>query len=251
MMRLLHGLVRVLPVLLMVIAWEAAVRLGVVAAVLLPAPSDIAAAWWRLAADGDLLPHAAASLWRAAAGLAISVAAGVVLGLAMALSRTAERLVQPLITFLYPLPKSALIPIVLVWFGFGHGAQIAVIVLGCLLPVVLGAYNGARGVEPALVWSARSLGARRAEIVRDVVVRAALPDILAGIRVALALGFVLLVSAEMVGARRGLGFLIAFLGEAGAYPAMFAVVVTVMALGFTADRMLLAATRRLLRWREA
>ncbi|MBI5112262.1 MAG: hypothetical protein HZA68_09840 [Rhodovulum sp.] len=158
MRRLLHWLFRSLPVLLMVIAWEAAVRLGLVGEALLPPPSEVAAAWWRLAAAGDLLPHAAASLWRATAGLAISVAAGVALGLAMALSRTAERLVQPLITFLYPLPKSALIPIVLVWFGFGHGAQIAVIVLGCLLPVVLGAYNGARGVEPALVWSARSLG---------------------------------------------------------------------------------------------
>jgi NitT/TauT family transport system permease protein len=102
-----------------------------------------------------------------------------------------------------------------------------------------------------LVWSARSLGASPNETVFRVVVRAALPEIFAGIRVALALSFVLLVSVEMVGARQGMGFLISSLGEMGDYSGMFAVILTLVAIGFVADRMYLSFQQYMLRWREA
>jgi NitT/TauT family transport system permease protein len=200
---------------------------------------------------GELLPHLGASLLRESVGLALSIVAGMLIGIAMAVSRRTERVLQPFITFLYPLPKSALIPIIIIWFGLGHGAQIAVIFLGCLLPIVLSSFNGARGVDTVMVWSARSLGASPRKAIRDVVIRAAMPEILAGIRVALALSFVLLVSAEMVGARQGMGYLISFLGEAGEYAGMFAAIFTVVAFGFAADRLYLLLMKRALRWREA
>ncbi len=242
--------IRYLPVLILLTLWEAAARLGWASTDLLPAPSDVMAHWWRLMRSGDLLPHVGASLFRESVGLALAIVVGMAIGLSMAVSKRVERVLQPFITLLYPLPKSALIPVIIIWFGLGHGAQIAVIFLGCLLPVVLSSFNGARGVDTIMVWSARSLGASPRQSIRDVVVRAALPEILAGIRVALALSFVLLVSAEMVGARQGMGYLISFLGEAGEYAGMFAAVFTVVAFGFVADRLYLMLVKRALRWRE-
>jgi NitT/TauT family transport system permease protein len=247
----MNVVVRYLPVVLLLGLWEAASRLGWISPDILPPVSAILAYWWQLFKTGDLAKHAFASLWREGAGLGLSIAVGTAIGIIMAVSTTVQRLVQPFITFLYPMPKSALIPIIIIWFGLGHSAQIAVIFLGCLLPVILGAFNGAKGVERALIWSARSLGASPRKTVWDVVVRGAMPEILAGIRVALALSFVLLVSAEMIGARQGLGYLIAFLGEQGEYAGMFAVIFTLVAFGFAADRLYLAFSQHMLRWREA
>jgi len=151
---------------------------------------------------------------------------------------------------LYPMPKSALIPVMMLWLGLGAASKIASIFLGCLLPVVLSAYNGARGVDRVLIWSALAAGASRRAVLWEVVLPAALPEILAGTRNALALSFILMVSAEFVIGQHGLGYLISFLGEGGAYDAMFAGVLTVAAVGFFADRVYLAVMRRALAWRE-
>ena len=242
---------RYFPLALLLGAWEAASRLGWVPQSMLPSLSGVLALWWRLLRDGDLVANAGASLLRAAAGLGLSILVGTALGVLMAWSRPLRRAVQPLVGILYPLPKSALIPILMIWLGIGHLSKVAVIFLGCLLPVVLSAFNGANGVERTLIWSAQSLGATRRDLLREIVAPAALPEILSGIRIALALSFVLLVSSEMLAAREGLGFLIAFLGEAGNYEGMFAAVFTVAGLGFAADRAYLAGVRRALRWREA
>jgi len=116
--------------------------------------------------------------------------------------------------------------------------------------VTIGAYNGARGAEQTLIWSARSLGASRLQTLFDVVVPSALPEMLNGVRTALALSFILLVASELIVARKGLGYLIGFLGDGGNYDGMFAVVLAVAMLGFFADRLYLAFNRWVLRWRE-
>jgi NitT/TauT family transport system permease protein len=136
------------------------------------------------------------------------------------------------------------------WLGFGDGSKILLIFLGCMLPVTLGAFNGARSSDQALVWSARSMGASRLGVLWDVVLPSALPEIMNGVRTALALSFVLLVSSELIVARSGLGHLIGYLGEGGVYDAMFAVVLTVAFLGFFADRLYQKLERRVLRWRD-
>ncbi len=242
---------RYLPLVLLLAAWEAASRLGWVPQSMLPSLSGVLGLWWLLLADGEILTHAGASLWRAGSGLALSIVVGTALGILMSWSPPLRRALQPLVGILYPLPKSALIPILMIWLGIGHLSKIAVIFLGCLLPVVLSSFNGANGVDRTLIWSAQSLGASRRSILREIVIPAAMPEILSGIRIALALSFVLLVSSEMLAAREGLGFLVSFLGEAGNYEGMFAAVFTVTALGFAADRGYLALVRRILRWREA
>jgi NitT/TauT family transport system permease protein len=148
------------------------------------------------------------------------------------------------------MPKSALIPVTVLWLGFGDGSKILLIFLGCMLPVTLGAYNGARGADRLLLWSARSMGASRLRTLWDVVLPSAVPELANGVRTALALSFILLVSSELIAARQGLGFLIGSLGADGSYDAMFAVVLTVASLGFIADRVYMAAVDRALRWRQ-
>ena len=149
-------------------------------------------------------------------------------------------LLGPLVELFYPMPNSALIPVTVLWLGFGNGSKILLIFLGCMLPVTIGAFNGARSSEQVLVWSARSMGASRLRMLWDVVVPSALPELLNGFRTALALSFILLVSSELIVAQQGLGYLIGFLGENGTYDAMFAVVLTLAFLGFAADRLYLA-----------
>jgi len=148
------------------------------------------------------------------------------------------------------MPKSALIPVTVLWLGFGDGSKILLIFLGCMLPVTLGAFNGARGSERVLVWSARSMGASRLRVLWDVVLPSAMPELLNGIRTAIALAFILLVSSELIEARGGLGYLIGFLGANGSYEGMFGVVLTVALLGFAADRAYQLLMQRVLQWRE-
>ena len=148
------------------------------------------------------------------------------------------------------MPKSALIPLTIMWIGLGDPSKITLIFIGCLLPVVLSAFNAARGVDHILLWSARSLGASEKRILWEVVLPAALPEILSGIRIALALAFILLVSGELIIANNGIGYLIDLLGEGGDYSGMFAGVATISVVGFLADRGYVMLTNRLLSWRE-
>ena len=239
-----------LPILFCALLWEAIVQAGLVSRDLLPSLSDVLGAAWKLGREGDLWGNGLSSLARGGAGLALAVVVGAVLGILMAWWRAVDAFVGPLVEALYPMPKSALIPVTVLWLGFGDASKILLIFLGCMLPVTLAAYNGARSCEQALVWSARSLGASRSRVLWDVVVPSALPELVNGVRSALALSFVLLVSSELIVARAGLGYLIGFLGEGGVYDAMFAVVLVVAFLGFFADRLYQRATRRLLAWRE-
>ncbi|ARP99406.1 ABC transporter permease [Pseudorhodoplanes sinuspersici] len=243
-------LIRYLPLLILAVAWEAASRLQLVSSLALPPLSDVIVAWWDLLKSGELLTNGAASLWRASAGLFLAIVIGATLGIFMAWWRPVNVVLSPLVEALYPMPKSALIPVTVIWLGFGDGSKILLILLGCMLPVTIGAYNGARGCDQALVWSARSMGASRMRMLWDVVVPSATPELLNGIRTALALSFILLVSSELIVAREGLGYLIGTLGANGTYDAMYAVVLTVAFIGFAADRIYQVIQDRMLRWQQ-
>ena len=241
---------RYTPILLMVVLWEAGTRLGIISKWALPTFDSVAAAWFNLLESGDLLVNGAASLWRAGAGLGMAIVVGGVLGILMAWIKPIRIIFNPIVQVFYPIPKSALIPIMMLWLGFGHMSKIMLIFLGCMLPVTLSAFNGARGVDHVLIWSARSLGASWREVLWEVITPGAMPEILAGIRTSIALSFVLLVSSELIVSREGLGYLIGWLGDGGVYNGMFAVVLTVAGLGFAADRLYLMLMRRMLVWRE-
>jgi len=244
------ALIRYAPIAIMAIAWELIARLGLISSTALPPLSKVVIAWVDLLRSGDLVAASAASLYRGASGLALAIAVGAMLGIAMAWWRPANALLGPLVEMFYPMPKSALIPVTVIWLGFGDGSKILLIFLGCMLPVTIGAFNGARSSERVLVWSARSMGASRLRMLWDVVVPSAMPELRNGVRTALALMFILLVSSELIVARQGLGYLIGYFGADGNYDTMFAVVLTVAFLGFAADRLYSLVMRRALAWRD-
>jgi ABC-type nitrate/sulfonate/bicarbonate transport system permease component len=246
---LARTLARYVPLVILALAWEAASRLSLVSSTALPPLSAVAWAWVDLALSGDLVVNGLASLYRTGAGLALAILVGGALGIFMASSRLLGAMLGPLVELFYPMPKSALIPVTVLWLGFGDGSKILLIFLGCMLPVTIGAYNGARGSDRHLVWSARSMGASWLRMIWDVSVPSALPELLNGVRTALALSFILLVSSELIVARQGLGYLIGYLGADGFYEGMFAVVLTVALAGFAADRAFLALVARVSRWR--
>src|ERR1700731_4589372 len=173
---MISALIRYLPLLILALAWEAVARLGLVSALALPPLSKVMAAWIDLVRDGELIGNGLSSLYRAGLGLALAVVIGAALGVSMAWWRSLNVLVSPLVELLYPMPKSALIPVTVLWLGFGDGSKILLIFLGCMLPVTLGAFNGARGADPMLVWAARSMGAGRVQVLRDVVLPSAMPE---------------------------------------------------------------------------
>ena len=243
-------IVRYLPLVIIAVVWEASSRLGLVSSMSLPPLSDVIKAGIDMIRDGELITNGLTSLYRAAAGLALAVVIGAVLGLAMAWWKPVNVLLAPIVEIFYPLPKSALIPVTVIWLGFGDGSKILLIFLGCMLPVTLGAFNGARSSEQHLLWSARSMGVSRLRLVWDVALPSALPELLNGIRTALALSFILLVSSELIVAQRGFGYLIGYLGANGSYDAMYAVVLTVAFLGFAADRAYQMLAHRVLIWRQ-
>lgn len=174
----------------------------------LPPPSRVLVDAWRVLASGDLFAHVLASLWRVLGGFLAAVIVGVPIGTGMALSPIFDDLVDPAVEFLRPIPPIAWIPLGILWFGIGNTQNMFIIFLGAFFPIVLNTITGVRSVDPTLIWGALTLGGRRAQIVREIVLPGALPLVLAGCRIGLGVGWMALVAAELVAARSGLGFMI-------------------------------------------
>jgi NitT/TauT family transport system permease protein len=240
--------VRYTPLLIVAVGWELLPRMGLISPAILPPMTLIVRDGMTLLTDSTIPFHAAASLSRAFAGFGLAVVFGIAAGILMAFYRPVETVLGPIVQIFYPMPKSALIPVMIIWLGIGAASKIMLIFLGCMPPVTLAAFNGARGVERVYVWSARSLGANDRAVLWDVVIPGAMPQILAGVRTALALCFMLLVGAELIIATEGLGYLIGLLGSNGVYPKMFAVIFLVIGIGFLADRLYLLLVNRALAW---
>jgi len=240
---------RYTPLLLLALAWEIVTSTHLVSPNVLPTLSSVMGSLFHLMAD-DLAYHTLLSIMRGSAGLVAAVVVGTATGVLMAWYRPVRLFVNPFIQLLYPLPKSALIPLTIIWLGLGDVSKITLIFVGALLPVVVSSFNATRGVDHLLVWSARSVGASERELLLEIVIPAALPEILNGYRIALALCFILVVAGELIFANNGIGFLISFLGEGGDYKGMFAGVLTISLIGFAADRLYVIAMKRILIWRE-
>ena len=205
-------------------------------------PSEIVRAFAAALASGDLLPHVAASLTRSIPGFLLGTLAGV--------SQTADAMLSASVFLTYPVPKIVMLPIVMVWFGIGDVSKVVIIALACFYPAFINAYYGARSTRAILVWSALNMGARPRHLFWKVVVPSASPMILSGVRVALALSFILLFASEMVGARSGLGYLIKQSENSLRFDLMYVSIVTIAILGSLGDTLLRVAGRRLVRGQE-
>jgi ABC-type nitrate/sulfonate/bicarbonate transport system permease component len=242
------GLSRLMPLALVLAAWQAASASGLLPRRVLPPFAEVATMLGEMIGSGEILPHTAASLARAGLGFLIAVAGGITVGLLMARIRFVERAVEPILLLIYPVPKPALIPLFMIWLGIGDFSKVAVIALACLVPVVVATFNGARSVDEMLLWSARARGTSERRLLWRVVLPAALPQIAAGVRTAIAVAIIVLVSSEFISAESGLGYLIFSYGGVGADDAMLAVVIYLAALGYLLDRLYVAVLRRFMAW---
>lgn len=239
---------KLVPLLMVLAAWQAASFSGLLPKAVLPSMSAVAVSLANMLGTGEIFPHTVASFGRAGAGFLVAVLGGVILGLTMARVRAVERAVEPILLMIYPVPKPAMIPLFMVWLGIGDFSKIAVIALACLLPVVVATFNGARSVDEMLLWSARARGTSERNLLWRVVLPAALPQVAAGVRTAIPIAIIVLVSSEFISADKGLGYLIFSYGGVGADDAMLAVVIYLAVIGYLLDWLYLAALRRLMDW---
>ncbi len=208
---------------------------------LLPAyiltPSAIASALWATLTDGTLLPASVSSLSRQLSGFLLGSTAGVLLGLFAGVSPWAEDVFDTLVSLTYPLPKIALFPVIVIWLGYTDWARVLVIAISCFYPSFINAFAGTRGIESRMLWVARNAGAGRLRAFRQVVLRAAMPSVVNGVRLSLALSFILTFATESLGASRGgLGALIEDGFNDLVYPLMWAGIVAFALYGFVADQ---------------
>jgi ABC-type nitrate/sulfonate/bicarbonate transport system permease component len=240
----LRGLAWVLPAALVLALHLLASREGAPRYVV--SPLQIGQTLWELAASGELLTDALASLRRSLSGFAIGGFIGVGLGLACSVVRPLQAFFDPLVSMAYPVPKVALLPVVITWLGFGDASKVAIISLAVFFPTFINAMYGSRGVNPRWIWSARNMGATQAQVFWRVIAPSSLPHVFNGLRSGLALSYVVLFAAEMVGAKNGLGNLIIKAEENMRFDLMYAAILTIGLIGFASDRALLALRRRLL-----
>ena len=214
-------------------------------------PLDIARHFIAALGTRELYTDAAASLLRALPGFVIGTLAGVLLGLAAGVARGFDEMLSPLVFVTYPVPKIVMLPLFMLWFGIGDLSKVLIIALACFYPAFINAYYGARATPRILVWSARNMGASEAAIFRRVVLPGALPQIFAGLRVALALSFIVMFAAEMINARSGLGHLIREAENSMRFDLMYVSLLAIAILGYAGDRLLRFARARFLRWEES
>jgi NitT/TauT family transport system permease protein len=213
-------------------------------------PLEIARHFVEALSSGELLPHVGASLARSLPGFLLGSFIGVTFGLLAGVARGLDQVLSPVVFLTYPVPKIVFLPIVMLWLGIGDPSKIAVIGLACFYPSFINAYYGARATSTIMVWSGLNMGASRWQVFRKVVVPSALPLVFAGLRVSLALSFILLFSTEMINARSGLGFLIRQSESSLRFDLMYVAIVAVAALGYAGDQLLVVIRRRVLVWQE-
>jgi ABC-type nitrate/sulfonate/bicarbonate transport system permease component len=213
----------------------------------LPPPTAILGALYEVAIDGELARAVAISLYRVATGFVLGTGSGIVVGLGAGLMPSIRYFFDPLVAFLYAVPKIAFLPIFLLLFGLGNESKIAIVAFSCFFPVFVASRHAALAVNRILVWTAQNMGAPRATMFFRVFVPAAAPQLFAGARIGLAHCFVLLFAAELIGLQGGVGALIVEGDDAARFDLMFAGIVTFAVLGFLGDRVLMAIRRVVLR----
>lgn len=191
------------------------------------------------------------TLGRVYSGLLLGALAGTIVGFAMARFETVENLCSPILGALYPLPKPALLPLAVMWIGVGSTAIVAVVTMSAALPMIVTTFHGIRSVPRALIWSAQSLGASRVRMVFRVLLPAALPQMIVGLRIAHNMTVVSVIAAELVVYQPGIGSMVGDFGNAGVYDFMFSSLLILVLIAATLDRLLEAVSRQVLHWHLA
>jgi NitT/TauT family transport system permease protein len=200
--------------------------------------------------DKESLINILASLRRMAIGFGVAVAVSIPLGLMMGRSRGVAAFFNPLLMIIYPVPKAALMPIIMLWLGVGDIAKMLVIFLGVSLPVIYHSFQGAKAVEEKMLWSGAAMGLSAAQRMIRIVLPAALPEILTGCRTGLVLALITMITSEMIARQSGAGNILFNALDMGQYDTVFAMIIIVGAMGIGLDAAFERLRDRLVRWSE-
>jgi len=235
---------------LLLVAWQLLSTTGVVDDRSLAAPWTVLQAGIELGSTGELFEHLFISLRRATIGLLIGVSTGVVLAVIAGLFRLGEDVVDSAVQVLRAVPVLGLLPLVIIWFGIGEAPKIALVAIGTAFPVYINTYAGIRGVDVKLIEAATTFGVGRRELVRRVIVPGAVPHFLVGLRFALTGAWLIMIIAEQINAKSGLGYLV---NEARSWFRTDIIVLCLVLygiLGLLSDAIVRLLERRLLVWRR-
>jgi ABC-type nitrate/sulfonate/bicarbonate transport system permease component len=241
---------RVISVVLLVAAWELIARSGAVTQFQLPALSKVLVRIWSDALSGELAINTAVTLYRAMAGFLIAAVGGVMIGMAMSRLRLARWFFDPIISVGFPMPKIAFLPVIILWLGVFDVSKITMIVFDAIFPVIAATVIGIQGVERELLWSARNMGANERETLWQIVLPAALPQIMTGLQVALPLSLIVAVVTEMLMGGYGLGGAMMTASRFANSIGVFAGIVEIAVVGYVLVKAMALIRRRLLIWHQ-
>ena len=242
---------RSIAILTLLAVWEILPRLHLVEPAFLPPLSEVLATGWQLVLSGELLSHVNASLSRSLLGFALAIATGIPLGLLMGWYKGFERTISPLLEALRNTASLALLPVFILLLGIGEASKISLIVYACSWPILLNTLSGVRNVDPLLVKFGRTMGLSPYQLFRKVILPAAVPTIFVGIRLAGATSLVVLVAAEMIGAKAGLGYLIIYSQYNFQIPHMYLGIITITGIGLLFNSLLQHIEARFTSWKPA
>ena len=230
--------------------WQLLLMFGLGDRRFIPAPSDIALRFAAMIASGELAQHTAVTLWRVFAGFAVGSLPAIAIGLLMAMYRPVRIFFDPLIATLFPIPKVALMPLLLLIFGFGDASKIALVAIAAFFPVIINTYAGAANIEKIYWDVAKNFGASQTVMFTRIVFFGALPMVFAGLRIALAVSFIVLVAAEFVASKIGIGYLIWNSWELLQVDVMFVGIATIGILGLITSALFQEIERKVIPWKD-
>jgi NitT/TauT family transport system permease protein len=247
---MVERLVSVASPLVLLLVWELLVRSRVLDVRFFPAPSQVLRALWDLAASGVLLQDVGVSLTRIGAGFLLGALSGLVIGLLMGVSRLVRAAGKPLFGVLYPIPKIAILPLVMLVFGIGETSKYVIVAIGVFFLVLLNTMAGVVNIDKIYLDVGRNYGAGRLDVLRRIALPGALPFIFTGLRLGWGTGLLLIVAAEFISAKSGLGYLIWNSWQTFSVEEMYAGLLTVSGLGLISFAILDVLERWLLPWKQ-
>ncbi len=237
-------------IIALAIAWEWLARSGAVTPFQLPTLTSVLERIWINASTGDLFINLGVTLWRAMAGFAIAAVLGVLLGMAMTRVPIVRWFFDPIVSVGFPMPKVAFLPVIILWLGVYDASKITMIVVDAIFPVITATIIGIRGVDQYLIWSARNMGASNRQILWQIAVPAAMPQIMTGLQVALPIALILAIFTEMAMGGYGLGGAMMQASRFADSRGVFAGILEIAVVGYVLVQGMALLRRRLLRWHQ-
>jgi NitT/TauT family transport system permease protein len=233
----------------LLLAWELAARFGLIDVRFFPAPTTIIGALIELTRSGELIEHVAVSLQRIGLGFLLGGIPAVIIGISMGISRPVRALIDPLISATFPIPKSALLPFILLIFGLGEMSKVVMVAIGVFFPIAINATAGVLQINPIYFDVGKSFKASKWDTFRTIALPGALPFIMTGFKLSAGIALILIAVTEMVGAKSGIGYMIWSAWEIFAVPKMYVGLFTIALIGFAVTFLLREVERLVIRWK--